>query len=150
MIMSKEPTLEAGSRARPGASVISVTRRGTALTNLNPNGHSQECSPHQDSGNKSIHIQTPVFLVLGLGSPQVWFFVAHQRFCALGRQPFAGQGPQKRRGNWCSLLRSYTRLTAILVAYAYLPQASRRCIHWLADGFTGHEKFNSPVLLPAG
>ena len=31
-----------------------------------------------------------------------------------------------------------------------LAQASCRCINRVADGFTGYEKFHSPVLLPAG
>ena len=30
-----------------------------------------------------------------------------------------------------------------------LAQASSRCIDWVADRFAGHEKFHSPVLLPA-
>lgn len=88
-VMSKEPTLEAGSRARPGTSVTSVTWRGTALTNLNPDGHSQQCSPHQDSGNKSIHIQTPVFLVLGLKIAQDFSLLLIQVFVGRNVRSFA-------------------------------------------------------------
>jgi hypothetical protein len=31
-----------------------------------------------------------------------------------------------------------------------LAQVSNRCVDWTADRFAGYQKFNSPVLLPAG